>query len=216
MSKSVREVANQAELIHALGSAPAGGRAVILLGGADFTEPDRLARLRRFFATLAAYLERTGTAVADGGTDSGVMRLIAEARTAVAGTFRLIGVAPGGAFSRATRTGAPIEVARDHDLVLLVPGSRFGDETEWLFAAADHLAGGSAATIVVNGGQLTFDEAQLRLAAGHRVIAVGGSGRAADDLAADMGLRASGRLVVIPLTVDAQRLAAALEGDPET
>jgi hypothetical protein len=215
MPDSMRTVDSLAELAAALGPAAAGGRAVILLGGADFTEPDRIVELRQFFGTLAGNCQRTGSAVVDGGTDSGVMRLFAEARVAAGGTFRLIGVAPRGAFERTTRTGGPILPARDHDLILRVPGDRFGDETEWLFAAADHLAGGASATVVVNGGHLARDEAHLRLAAGHRVIAVEGSGRTADDLAADQGLRGSGRLVVVPLTVDARTLAAALEGDPE-
>jgi hypothetical protein len=139
------------------------------------------------------------------------MRLIAEARMALDGTFRLIGVAPALAFSRPTRTGAPIEVARDHELVVLVPGSRFGEETPWLFAAADHLGGGSAKTVIVNGGDLALDEARGRIAAGHDVVAIGGSGRAADALASDARLRASGRLRVIPLTADVAAIAAALE-----
>lgn len=203
------------DLTAALGPAQPGGRAVILIGGADLTEDRRTVELRRFFRTLASYCQRTATTVTDGGTNSGVMRLIADARSRAGGSFGLIGVAPGGAFERTTRTGAQIELAPDHDVVLLVPGSRFGDETPWLFAAADHLAHGSASTIVVNGGQLTFEEANLRLAAGHRVIAVQGSGRAADELAADPGLRASGKLRVIPLAVDAASLATAIESEAE-
>jgi SLOG in TRPM, prokaryote len=211
MPDSVRAIATLAELIEILGPAPEDGRAVVLVGGADFTEPELVGGLRAFFASLADHLERTGTAVVDGGTDSGVMRLIAEARDAIAGDFPLIGVAPALAFSRPTRTGTPIEVAGGHSVVVLVPGSRFGEETPWLFAAADHLGGGSAPTLIVNGGSLAFDEARQRLIAGHAVIAVAGSGRAADELATDEGLRASGRLRVIPLTADEAAIAAALE-----
>lgn len=212
MFESVLEVATQADLIAALGPAQPDGRAVILVGGADLTEPERLAELRALFDTLAAYFERTCTTVVDGGTDSGVMRLMAEARSKIGGEFRLIGVAPAGAFERPTRDGAPIKLARDHSMVVLVPGSDFGDETEWLFAAGDHLAGGSAPTIVVNGGKLTLEEASLRLEQGHPVIVVEGSGRAADELAADEGLRASGRLRVIPLSVDDAGLEASIGG----
>lgn len=217
MPDDVRAIATMAELVEALGPAPARGRAAILIGGANFFEVERSAELRAFFATLAAYLERTGTALVDGGTRSGVMRLIAEARSAIDGTFRLIGVAPALAFSRPTRTGEQIEIAQGHTLVVLVPGSRFGEETPWLFAAADHLAGGSAPTVLVNGGDLALDEARQRLGTGHVVVAVQGSGRAADELVgepgADEALRASGRLRVIPLSVDDARLAAAIQGD---
>jgi len=43
------------------------------------------------------------------------------------------------------------------------------------------------------------------------VVVVAGSGRAADELAGDEGLRASRRLRVVPLTADAATLTAALE-----
>ncbi len=213
MSHSVREVATQSDFMATLGPAAADSRAVILIGGADFTEPGRLAELRTFFETLAAYCERTGTTVVDGGTDSGVMRLIAEARSKLGAEFRLVGVAPVGAFDRSSRDGGTIEVARDHSIVILVPGSEFGDESAWLFAAGDHLAGGSAPTIVVNGGGLTLEEAHIRLGQGQPVIAVEGSGRAADELAADEDLRASGRLRVIPLTVDDAGLEVSIGGE---
>jgi hypothetical protein len=213
MSHSVREVATQSDFLATLGPAAADSRAVILIGGADFTEAGRLAELGTFFETLAAFCERTGTTVVDGGTHSGVMRLIAEARSRLDVEFPLIGVAPVGAFDRSSRDGRTIEVARDHSMVILVPGSEFGDESAWLFAAGDHFAGGSAPTIVVNGGALTLEEARTRLGQGHPVIVVAGSGRAADELAADEGLRASGRLRVIPLTVDDAGLEASISGD---
>ena len=210
MSDSVREVATNDELLAALGP-PASGGAIVLVGGADFTEPERAAALRRFFALLARYADRNGLAIVDGGTDSGVMRLVAEAREEAGASFPLLGVAPAGAIGRETRTGGAISVARGHDPVVLVPGSSFGDETTWLFDAADHLAGGSASTLVVNGGRLTMDEALLRIGGGHLVVAVAGTGRAADELAADEGLHASGRLRVVQLDIDEAGLAAALE-----
>jgi len=207
MSDSVREVTTETQLFDAIGPPTTDGRAVILVGGADFTESDRITQLRSLFDTLASHFERTNTAVIDGGTDSGVMRLMADARSSIGATFPLIGVAPRGVLERRTRTGQAVTVARDHSLVLLVPGSRFGDETEWLFAVADHLGRGSAPTIVVNGGRLSMEEARLRLDGGHPVVVVAGSGRAADQLAADEVLRASGRLRVIPVTADASAFA---------
>lgn len=215
MTSDVHDVATDAELLDALGPAPADARALILIGGADATEPERAAALLAFFGVVARHCEETGTTVVDGGTDSGVMRLIGEARARLGGTFRLIGVAPTGAFERPSKAGTPIRPARHHSLIVRVPGDWFGDETARLFRAADHLGGGSAATILVNGGALTLDEAHQRLASGHEVIAVQGSGRSADELAtskADEALRASGRLRVMPLTVDAAGFARAVVG----
>lgn len=220
MTSPVREVTSIADMLAALSSdplpgQPAGaGRSLVLIGGADATAPALVGELRGLFEVIARHCEATGTAVFDGGTDSGVMRLMGEARAAIGGRFRLIGVAPTGALGRPTKGGVPVGPASHHSLILRVPGSNFGDETTWLFAAADHLARGSASTIVVNGGQLTFDEAQQRLAAGHRVVVVAGSGRAADDLATDERLRGSGRLRLIPLTADEAALGAAIDGGP--
>ena len=200
---AVREIAESA------GAAPME-RAIILVGGADFTEPELLATLRGFIANLASTCDRLGIAVVDGGTDSGVMRLMGEARAGIGATFPLIGVAPGGALDERSGAGHPIDPAMDHTAVLLTPGERFGTEMEWLFAAADQL-GANAPTIVVNGGRLSMEEATLRLERGHRVIAVAGSGRAADALAveAESGLRSN--LGAVPVDVEAADLEWLLE-----
>lgn len=216
----VTEVSTEAELLAALGPFVPGGSALILVGGADSMADSDRAALAQLFGRLVDYLDRTGTSVVDGGTDSGVMHLLGTLREDRGAAFRLVGVLPRGALRRRSRRGVPIGIAAGHPEIILVPGSRFGDETDWLFAAADHLGGGAAVTLVVNGGQLTLDEGRARLAAGHRVVAVAGSGRAADELAAtlaaDEDLRGSGRLGVISLSIDSAGLAAALEGPRAT
>jgi hypothetical protein len=216
MPELVTEVASREDLVAALGPTDAKACSLILIGGADaMPEADR-ARLTDLFVLLVDHLERTRTALVDGGTDSGVMRLIGTIRLRRAATFRLVGVLPSGALGRTTRDGAPITIAPGHPEIILVPGTHFGDETEWLFATADHLGPRSAVTLIVNGGRLARAEALQRLENGHRVVAVQDSGRAADELAGDEDLRASGRLHVIPLTTDAAGLAAALEGSQAT
>src|SRR4029079_18230952 len=112
---------------------------------------EALAALPGFFAVLAGYLERTSTAVVDGGTDSGVIQLIGRARARAEAAFRLIGVIPRRALERQTPTGEPITIEPDHPEILRAPGSKFGDESVWLFRAADHLARRAAPTLVVNG-----------------------------------------------------------------
>ena len=217
MTGAVREVRTVGELAAAIDASSRGVHAAVaLIGGADFTDEGLAGPLHALFDTLTRYCESTGSAVVDGGTDTGVMRFMAAARAAVGGTFPLIGVAPAGALQRLTRTGAPIHPAPDHTLILLVPGDRFGDETDWLFAAADHLGDGKAPTLVVNGGALALDEAWRRLGEGHVVVAVRDTGRAADELAQaldeDPELRASGRLRTIPLDVDVAGLERGLAG----
>jgi hypothetical protein len=212
MRSPLQSVESTADIERELSRFPATGRSLLLVGGADFADcpPEVVDAIRRFLDRLARVCDATGAAVVDGGTDSGVMRWFAEAREAVGGTFPLVGVAPAGAFRRSSRTGASIRPAAGHSIVLAVPGDRFGDEQVRLFEVVDRL-GVSAPTIVVNGGRLSLEEALLRLEGGHVVLTVEGSGRAADELAADEGLRASGRLRVISLEIDEPTLAAALE-----
>lgn len=207
-----RAVDSEAQLHEALGPALGPGRAIALIGGADGLDTADAVALEGFFLRLADHLERTGTAVVDGGTDSGVMRMIAAARHARGGQFRMVGVVPAGALDRTTRDGGAIEVAPDHDIVL-VPGAEFGDESPWLFAAADHLAAGVAPTIVVNGGRLTLDEAVDRLASRALVIVIAGSGRAADELAAEPATQTAGTLRVLPVSAPVLDIARALEGN---
>jgi hypothetical protein len=189
-------VETEQELLAAIGTPPPGTRAVALVGGADKVAPAALPALAAFFRTLASVLDSDRWVLVDGGTDSGVMRLVAEARAATNSTFRLVGVAPRGRVGRATRGGDVVTLAGGHPELLLVPGTSFGDETPWLFRAADHLAGGRAVTLVVNGGRLTLGEAIRRLDASLPVVGVAGSGRAADVLA--RAASAGGRLGASP------------------
>jgi predicted Rossmann-fold nucleotide-binding protein len=208
------EVRSDPELVAALAAVTARG-AIALVGGADALGDEDRVVLVGFFDRLAAALQAAGLAVVDGGTDSGVMRLIADAGERAATTMPVVGVLPRGVLSRPTRAGAPIAVAPRHDPVLLVPGDTFGDETSWLFRAADHLNHGPATTIVVNGGQLTLDEAVRRLASGHRVIVVAGSGRAADVLAGaprkDHGLRPPAMSVLASPNLDLLALGSSVD-----
>jgi hypothetical protein len=201
----------EAQLRAALDDAPVG-RAVVLVGGAEGAADAELARIRGFLATLVDHLERTETVLLDGGTDTGVIGLVGDARAAAAASFRLIGVVPAGVLERPTRNDESIRLEPGHDEILLVPGDTFGDETPWLFGAADLLNAGPAPTIVVNGGAITMAEARLRLDGGHVVVAVAGSGRTADALANDTGLRRSGRLRVVDLAAAESEIAAALDG----
>jgi hypothetical protein len=185
-------VDTEQELLAAIGAPPPGTCAIALVGGADNLDDGSREPIAAFFRTLATALDAAHIVLVDGGTDSGIMRLVAQARRATGATFRLLGVAPRGRIGKPTRTGSIVTLAKGHPELLLVPGTAFGDETPWLFRAADHLAGGRAPTLVVNGGRLTLAEAIRRLTAGGPVVVVEGSGRAADVLA--RAIAAGGRL----------------------
>ena len=73
----------------------------------------------------------------------------------------------------------------NHSHFLLVPGERWGDESPWLTAAAECLAGGRGTLMLVaGGGEVTRWDVLHRLRQRGRVLALAGSGGTADALVA--------------------------------
>jgi SLOG in TRPM, prokaryote len=132
-------------------------------------------------------LDRWGAAVVDGGTDSGVMRVMGQIRDAAGASFPLVGVAAEGTVSIPGTLPPPDAAALEphHTQVILVPGDAWGDESPWLAGVATAIADGQPSlTLVVNGGQVTYDDIEHSLQAGRPVIIVAGTGRTADTVAA--------------------------------
>ena len=172
------EEPEQAARLLALEPAPF---AVVLVGGADRMDDDALAAVRPFVErALAPLVEARAGTVLDGGTDSGVMRLMGRARAATRSGFPLVGVVPA-AFAA---NGGPI-LEPNHTHFVLVPGSRWGDEGPWLAGLATALAAPERSfTALVNGGEVAWNDVADSLREGRPVVAVEGSGRTADALAA--------------------------------
>lgn len=163
-----------------------GRPVLVLVGGADAMDRSVLAPLDRVLRTVVLpLLDRRGAAALDGGTDSGVMRVIGQARTAAPHRFPLVGVAAEGTVA-APGTAGPGAVALEpnHTHVVLVPGTDWGDESPWLGEVADVLADGTpSVTVVVNGGEITFDDALTSLRRRRPVVVLAGTGRTADEIA---------------------------------
>jgi SLOG in TRPM, prokaryote len=187
------------------------GRPVLLLvGGAGGMTHEDLALAARALEPLVPDLDRWGATVVDGGTDSGVMRVMGAARSAAGARFPLIGVAAEGTVDlRGTHaaggvptpgsppgpaappaSGAPPETDRaaldqGHTHVILVPGQDWGDESPWLSGAAAVIAGGHPSLVlVVNGGAITYDDIAHSVRAGRPALVLDGTGRTADAIAA--------------------------------
>lgn len=178
------------------------GRPVLtVVGGAGGLKESHLAAISGLLADVVLALDRWGAAVVYGGTDSGVMGLLGAAREAAGATFPLIAVAADGTVhapddgsgargtagaSRGSVDRAELDSGRSH--TVLVPGSQWGDEAPWLAAVATVVAQGSpSATLVLNGGDITYQDMLRSLAADRPVIVVAGTGRAADAVAAVTG-----------------------------
>ena len=149
--------------------------------------PDQLASMAEAMKRLVPALDRWGAAVVDGGTDSGVMRVMGQARDSAGASFPLVGVAAEGTVIVPGTLPAPGAAALEphHTQVILVPGDAWGDESPWLSRVATAIAGGKPSlTLVVNGGQITYDDIEHSLRAGRPVIVLAGTGRTADTIAA--------------------------------
>ena len=217
------------ELPVALGELGLSGRrpVLVLVGGAGgLSETDTSRLLPMFAGVLAPLAEAAGASVVDGGTDAGVMRLMGRARDGMGATFPLIGVASTGTVALpgvppSRPEAAPLEPHHTH--FVLVPGSEWGDESRWLVRAAGELAGGGpSVTVLVNGGQIALKDVALSVESGRVVIAISGSGRAADELAGALRdgatadgrageLAASGLLRVVDLSAGELALARIIE-----
>jgi len=218
-----------ADLLAALVALGLGGLrpAVVLVGGAGGLDGAELDRLYPVVASgVTQVAQRHGAVVIDGGTDAGVMRLIGRTREDLGATFPLIGVAaagtvvlPGADPERAD--AAPLDPRHTH--FVLVPGDDWGAETPWIARVATVVAGDlPSATVVVNGGEIAFADVGESLNQSRPVIAVAGTGRTADRLAAAVrgdvvdeqavGLVASGLITAADSLEGPDALARALAG----
>jgi SLOG in TRPM, prokaryote len=162
---------------------------VVVVGGAGGLGPVDLDRLRPLFKSgLIPVITRLGAVAIDGGTWSGVMRLLGEVRSEAGLDFPLVGVAAVGTV--ALPGGPPPQddaavLDPDHSHFLLVPGDEWGAEAGWIAQVATALAGDMpSATVLINGGEIAYSDIERSLDAGRPVLAVAGSGRTADHLAA--------------------------------
>ncbi|MCO8271176.1 hypothetical protein M1L60_11285 [Actinoplanes sp. TRM 88003] len=167
---------------------PAPSPVLVVIGGAGGLTDEVAASLSAVFTRVVAPAVRRHHAIAvDGGTDSGVMRLLGRA---LGGDSPLVGVTALDTAVFPGHPGSPIADAvplEDHHthFVLVDPGHEWGDEAPYIAAAATALAAGAPSlTVLVNGGEITVDDARHSLAEGRPVLVLAGTGRTADAIAA--------------------------------
>ena len=204
------------------------GRRVVLVvvgGAAGLDEAGKKRLFTLFGHALLPIIASRQAVVVDGGTDSGVMQLLGRARAAAGASFPLVGVAaekkvilPGDGVEPGDR--APLE--RNHSHFVLVPGSSWGDESPWLSWVATEIAGSApSATILINGGEIAFQDVAHSLEAHRPVLVIAGTGRTADRIAAAVHdrhtdeqaaqLAGSPLVAAVPWTEDPAAVRAALE-----
>ena len=159
-------------------------RFVFLAGGAGNMDTERLQPALGMLDALAQLpLAGYRLAVGDGGTRAGIMEAAGNARRASGNKFVLLGVAP--AVDVPPRGRTPIDPNHSHIVTVVDPLApsvdAWGTETAtmyWLFAriAAER----PSVAVLVNGGTIALKEVLANVETGRIVIAIEGSGRAAD------------------------------------
>ena len=160
---------------------------LVSVGGAGGMAPEYLAATATVLERVVLGMDRWGAVVVDGGTDSGVMRVMGRVRKAVGARFPLVGVVAEGTVSLPGTSAAPGAATLEphHTHVVLVPGNAWGDESPWLSCVATVIADGQPSlTLVVNGGEITYEDIDHSVSAARPVIVLAGTGRTADAIAA--------------------------------
>lgn len=152
---------------------------LVLVGGAGGMSEALIEQTMLFFRDqVAPFVARHGITVVDGGTDSGIMRAIGLARAYHQASFPLIGVC----VEKILRE-SPEYIEQNHSHLLLTPGSDWGDEVPFLHRVPTYLAGDAPSmTLMFNGGQITWSDAEASITQKRMVLVAEGSGRAADDI----------------------------------
>lgn len=163
-----------------------GRPVLVLVGGAGGMTRDHLAAMAQVMDRIIPALEGWGAAIVDGGTDSGVMRVVGRAHDAARARFPLVGVAAEGTVILPGTPAAPDAAALEphHTQVVVVPGKAWGDESPWLSRVGTAIADGQPSlTLVANGGEITYDDIDHSLKSNRPVIILAGTGRTADTVA---------------------------------
>jgi hypothetical protein len=187
---------------------------LVVVGGASGLADDAADALAASAEGLVRSAAATGAAIVDGGTDAGEMRLLGTALGDH--DVPLVGVVPRALAALPGETAAPESAALEphHTHFVLVPGTSWGDESRWLACVATALAGPRpSVTVLLNGGDIAWIDVAESLDEERPVLAVAGSGRTADVLAAALfgsrddaradALAATGLVEAVPLREDA-------------
>ncbi|MEP7135985.1 MAG: hypothetical protein ABI904_13735 [Chloroflexota bacterium] len=152
---------------------------IVIVGGAGGMSADDVAKVQTFFEKhLIPFAQSRHAAIIEGGTDSGVMAAIGRARNLTGANFPLVGV-----IARDV-DGVGLMLEPHHTHFIFCPGNNWGDESEWIAAAASALSGSlPSIAIMINGGQITWGDARFNVQYGRTVLIAEGSGRTADVIA---------------------------------
>jgi len=180
-----------AEVVKLLGLDTPQPSIFMLVGAMDMQSKEMTMTRPIIEEGLAKFANERQIAIIDGGTASGVMQLMGEARLKSKATFPLIGVAP---YNQVKYPGHDNPTGYDldpgHSHFVLTPDGEFGDETDMIVDLSYALTGEGQKPrlgMIVNGGDIVRQEV-YRLStepnSSLALLVLEGSGRFADELAA--------------------------------
>ena len=162
---------------------------IFISGGASNMTDDDRQRIRDTMAVVAKFAQEKGAVVVDGGTEAGVMQMIADARLNGGHTFPLIGVSPLGkvSFPGYKNPNEEAFLEDSHSHFVLVDGDNWGAETKFIIRLTNRMGGGGKLPtlgILINGGAIAMEEVYLASTSEMKfpIIILEGSGRAADEI----------------------------------
>lgn len=182
----VRPHDNAQDIMNLLGLAHAP--AIFITGGAAYMTPEDIERTNEMIASIAAFAQENGITVIDGGTESGVMQMIGEARRSHNYTFPLIGIAPLGKISYPGYKNPEEEAFLEdsHTCFVLVDGDEWGIESEMLVSMTNAISNQRrlrACGVLINGGKIASQDVYLAVSKELPMLVLEGSGRFADEVA---------------------------------
>jgi hypothetical protein len=165
--------------------------AIFISGGASGMSEKDVQMTKQIVANgIARFAQEYQAVVIDGGTESGVMKMIGDARRDGNYNFPLIGIAPLAKVDYPGHENPNKEASLEngHSHFVLVDGKEWGDESSTIVNLTHAISGGGekkALGIVINGGKITRQD--VYLATGRErnlpILVLEGSGRFADELA---------------------------------
>jgi hypothetical protein len=162
---------------------------IFISGGASNMSDEDREIVKDMMAAVAKFAEEHEAVVIDGGTESGVMKMIGDIRSQYKLTFPLIGVSPIGkvSFPGYKNPNEEAFLEDSHSHFALVVGEEWGDESETIMKFTNALSNRGekpAVGVLVNGGKIAMHEIYLATKREDKIsiIVLEGSGRAADEI----------------------------------
>jgi hypothetical protein len=179
------------DIINALNLKPPRAMILIFGGAANNLEPSSNSYLEQIFAYIAQLAADIDGLIVDGGTETGVMKLIGQKAAEVqSNPPQILGIAP---MERVTYPGGQaIQIAEDraslepnHSHFVLVQGSRWGDETDKMFEIIGALGDELIPTVVIlaGGGEISKREILHSVRHGLPIIVIENTGQLSDEIA---------------------------------